>query len=212
MKIQIEPILANFLATSELNVDISKLKEYCYSVQKIEPNGVKRSNFCGWQSNPLILASAPSELRSFFDILYEAINGVHAALGFRNTYHQIVDGMWININKKNNSNLTHTHPNCYFSGVFYVSVPKDSGRIVFQNPMNEIKYTYATEHIELFNEFNSSDYSVTPVDGLLVMFPSWLPHYVEPSNSEEDRISFAFNTSIMLKHGGEFTVKKDNHG
>ena len=34
-----------------------------------------------------------------------------------------------------------------------------------------------------------------PEDNKLILFPSWLEHDVEPSKSDEDRISIAFNVS-----------------
>jgi uncharacterized protein (TIGR02466 family) len=199
MELEIESILSNFLASSALDVDNQKIKEYCYKVREMEPEGVAKSNFLGWQSNKLDPAFAMSQVGSFLDTLYDAINGVHTALGFRNTYHQVVSNIWININQKGGSNITHNHPNCFFSGVFYVKCPPDCGKIAFINPVREIKSTFYTEQIELFNEFNVGQYALQPEENKMIVFPSWLDHYVEPNKSDEDRISIAFNTSIMLK-------------
>lgn len=37
------------------------------------------------------------------------------------------------------------------------------------------------------------DIHLTPSDGLVVLFPSWLEHYVEPHRGDEARIAIAFN-------------------
>jgi hypothetical protein len=38
---------------------------------------------------------------------------------------------------------------------------------------------------------------VTPRDGLLVVFPAWLYHYVNPYQGTAPRISVAFNATIQ---------------
>ena len=34
-----------------------------------------------------------------------------------------------------------------------------------------------------------------PSDGLLVLFPCWMEHYVEPHEGDEPRITIAFNAN-----------------
>jgi uncharacterized protein (TIGR02466 family) len=50
--------------------------------------------------------------------------------------------------------------------------------------------------VKKFNSVNSGYWYAEPKEGDLIMFPSWLRHYVEPSKSNEDRISIAFNLEI----------------
>jgi Putative 2OG-Fe(II) oxygenase len=38
-----------------------------------------------------------------------------------------------------------------------------------------------------------ADVHLTPSAGLLVLFPCWMDHYVEPHDSDEPRITIAFN-------------------
>ena len=42
-------------------------------------------------------------------------------------------------------------------------------------------------------------YLSKPEKNSLLIFPSWLPHYVENTNREEDRLSIAFDTEIYKK-------------
>ena len=69
-------------------------------------------------------------------------------------------------------------------------------RPVFLNPIPTHVYCLDTENIGKLNEFTSGVHFVTPRRNKLVIFPSYLSHYVEPSNSLNDRISIAFNSSI----------------
>ena len=50
--------------------------------------------------------------------------------------------------------------------------------------------------IEENNFFNSMTWEVTPEEGKLMIWPSWLLHYVKPNLSDDTRISIAFNTTV----------------
>jgi len=98
---------------------------------------------------------------------------------------------WVNYNKPGDSNYRHHHTDnaVFLSGVYYLKVPEDSGRIIFYDPrvrslgaMSDNKY-YVYE----------PEVSVQAQPGMVVYFPSWLEHGVEPNESNEDRISIAFN-------------------
>ena len=42
--------------------------------------------------------------------------------------------MWANINPTYSYNKTHTHPNSMWSGVYYIKVPKKSGKLFLEDP------------------------------------------------------------------------------
>lgn len=111
-----------------------------------------------------------------------------------------IKGLWFNINPKGSYNLTHTHSGCNFSAAYYINVPKNSGRIVFENPAAAFhcEEFYQNKFLE-FNSLNQGKYFIEPKENILVLFPSWLPHYVEQNKSEEDRVSLSFNISIEIK-------------
>jgi len=113
-------------------------------------------------------------------------------------YDTNLDTLWYNVNRKHNFNQTHNHPNSVVSGVYYLEVPKDSGRIVFDTPDKGLSYNpFYKTYFNNFNEYNSSKYYIKPNKGLLILFPSHIDHYVEPNNNIEPRISLAFNVQIV---------------
>ncbi len=107
---------------------------------------------------------------------------------------------WANINYPGAYNMRHMHydRNLLLSGVYYVKVPKNSGTIRFWDPRGPL--IYAQRDNEYFNEATSSQH-IFPEPGLLLFFPTWLEHEVTPNESDEDRISIAFNvkTSFILE-------------
>ena len=49
-------------------------------------------------------------------------------------------------------------------------------------------------------------FTVEPVDGLLLVFPSYLLHEVRSNPSNKQRINIAFNVRIDFEGGGEQTT------
>lgn len=99
---------------------------------------------------------------------------------------------WVNINKKGNYNKRHNHlnTNIFLSGVYYVSVPENSGNIRFYDPRG----SWMQSMVDHNYFFDGHEYNyLTPAPGMLLYFPSWLEHDVEENLSNEDRVSIAFN-------------------
>jgi uncharacterized protein (TIGR02466 family) len=102
---------------------------------------------------------------------------------------------WINSNLNKDYNLLHNHFGATISGIYYLEVPENSGRLVFQNgdlsKMSSINFDY-------FNSENYySRYFIVPEKFDLYLFPSEAFHYVEPNRSFENRISVAFNLKVF---------------
>ena len=99
--------------------------------------------------------------------------------------------MWAIINKPNDFNVIHTHPNSYLSAAYYVKAKKNSGNIKFFDP-KEMKTMYHPP-IQKFNEISAEIIKIEPEEGKLLLFPSYLNHAVEENLSDEDRIVISFN-------------------
>lgn len=187
-------IFKSFITTELLSsIDNKKLIEYAYT-QKSESDGVVRSNVKGWQSNLLIKPN--SEITNLVNIVKSNLHDLRNEFGIRDDYSFQLNNLWININSKLSFNRPHVHPESTISGVYYVKVPKQSGNIVFNHPSKTQPYHIHNDAIQAPNDINSSTWHITPDAGLLILFPSWLEHYVEPNNNEDDRISIAFNAHI----------------
>jgi uncharacterized protein (TIGR02466 family) len=96
---------------------------------------------------------------------------------------------WINMHDRGGFNFLHVHEGCLLSGCFYLKVPKDSGHLVFRDPRPGVVHGPIKGSVP--NGY--ADIHLTPATGLLVLFPSWLEHYVEPHGSDDPRISISFN-------------------
>lgn len=133
------------------------------------------------------------------DIIY------HSELYFRNflkikenTSFYLLNS-WINNHKPGDYAQPHCHKNSIFSGVYYIKMPtdfKNGGDLSFEKGyFNNIGVAPSSFHFEFdeYNHINADTYKITPKNGTLVLFPSYLWHSVTRNNTDEDRISLAFN-------------------
>jgi uncharacterized protein (TIGR02466 family) len=106
---------------------------------------------------------------------------------------------WANVLRNGGYNSVHNHPNCVWSGVYYVArgepdpTPSENGKLELLDPRSGINM--------IFIEKNVLDgrYVIEPLPGLMVVFPSWLKHMVHPYFGKGERISVAFNVSVEEK-------------
>ena len=180
-------LFPSFLLIEELNLNLSKIKKHCLIIQK-KSEGRFRTNPTGFQSNDLKLD----------DVFKEVVDSMEPSLGSFFDQYKInktlkLSNFWFNINGYKDYNRTHDHPYSLISGVFYIDVNKDSGDIMFHNPQQPGLYDKGLTSVSERNTFNSKIWRVSPTKNLLLLFPSWLFHSVEPNLSKKNRISMSFN-------------------
>jgi uncharacterized protein (TIGR02466 family) len=147
---------------------------------------VKISNRGGWQS-PAMGAGDDRAFDNVIQDIAELLQPIYQDWGFDRK--PTLSNYWFNINPQHSYNLQHTHPGSLFSLVLYLQVPENSGNLVLARPDNQ-------QHFLITDRVTSktmSTFPIDPYDDLLVAFPSNMPHYVEQNNSDQDRISVAFN-------------------
>ena len=99
---------------------------------------------------------------------------------------------WANYTNKGQFHHKHAHPNSFISGVFYVAADPAKDRIYFyKDGYQQIKVT-----TENWNHWNSESWWFEVGTGKVVLFPSNLTHMVETVQTEDTRISIAFNTFL----------------
>lgn len=105
---------------------------------------------------------------------------------------------WLNINDTRQCmNNEHVHGDV-FSGVFYLQAPEESGKLVLQNPAINRMWNGCALTAQK-NQFTGESIRIEPVEGNIILFPSYLPHSVETNNHDEERISISFNLIALPK-------------
>ena len=96
---------------------------------------------------------------------------------------------WVNIHDRGGFNFQHMHEGALLSGTFYLQVPEGSGALVFKDPRPGVLNSFAKG-----NGANAyKDIQLRPFAGLMVLFPHWLEHFVEPHDNDMPRICIPFN-------------------
>ena len=93
-------------------------------------------------------------------------------------------GIWTNINDVGSKNVLHTHVEDIWAAIYYVQ-SEGTGNLVFLNPAN----TLMTCNQKAPFVRNSV---IVPKDGMLVLWPGWMPHEVEENKSNQQRINLAW--------------------
>ena len=141
-----------------------------------------------WQTDP-VLHKRPA-MSDFISIVMKTAKG---ALEFLDIDYEGFDctACWANINPTGGKNSSHTHPNNYLSGVYYVAVPKGAGDIEFGDPRAQARVIMPPT--ASWNKFTGNKVSVPVMPGRLVILPAWLSHSVPANTSDEHRVSISFN-------------------
>ena len=165
------------------------LVDYLYDFRSKNESS-SRSSLGGWQSNCFMhyeesfqpfgdrmhKALEPYLLKLMNDI--EVFNDSRPILEFYN--------VWFNINGTGALNRLHTHPHSIYSGVMWIKAPENCGNLVMVDPSAHNMFGIVP-----------TEYEFEPVEGDIILFPSHVPHYVKPNNSDEDRISLSFNIILL---------------
>ena len=170
------------LDLNSLNLEIKKIIE--------KDKGREISNEGGYQSNDIEYEKY-IQLSFLSKIIKMNAKEYKKSLGLKENF--LLNNMWININKYKDFNISHAHPHCSISGVFYVKCSKESGDIVFENiNSNIISYVWEPD-MDKYTVNTSSKWHITPQENLLLLFPAYLNHYVRPNMNKQERISLSFN-------------------
>ena len=167
----------------------SRLLTLTDELRKRNPAGVTKTNIRGWQS-----ANNLQNVDEFEDMNLRILQVCQRIAESQHFKSNIVFQLqaWVNISPPGASNQIHYHPNCHFSGVYYVSLDApECGSIFFRDPRVASRMlTYPTEQI---TEFTASELRMPPEEGRLYVFPGWLEHGVDENRSSRDRVSISFN-------------------
>ena len=96
--------------------------------------------------------------------------------------------IWTNVNEVGSKNVIHSHKADAWAGIYYVQA-EDTGNLLFHNPAN------------LLNDckFNSPfvrGLEIQPKDGMLILWPGWVPHEVVENESNRQRINIAWGINF----------------
>ena len=172
----------------------AKLLELAYKARSQDPKGVANTNIKGWQSpNNLQHMDEFQDMNTRILQVCERIAESQYFMPNLVFHHQA----WINISPPGASNKVHYHANCYFSGVYYISLKApECGSIFFRDP--RVAARMMTYPVTRQTDFTADEVYMKPEAGRMYIFPGWMEHGVEMNESDQDRVSIAFNVMASI--------------
>ena len=154
-----------------------------------QDQGVKKTNMNGWHSTTDM--HTKPEYKVLVDELYKMQHEIFQEEWLDRK--PKLGNMWANINYSGGYNRPHVHPNCLFSGVYYVKTQPQCGKLVVNDPRPGVQIMMPMKKSGQLPKHLWREAYIEPIQGRLVMFPAWLWHNVEPNQSNDMRISVSFN-------------------
>lgn len=161
-------------------------------LREMDPEGASISNRGGWQSKEDI--NTYPQFAPLVRFVEDTMAEVKEFLGVTDDAMFRVGSAWVNFNARGDYNTRHIHSNSFFSAVYYVKVPENSGEFHLFDP-NPVRTCFHVPYKESTAQ-NTFIHGVKPVEGRLLVFPSYVFHEVTANMSDEERCSIALNIGI----------------
>jgi len=156
--------------------------------------GMTKSNRKGWHSERDLFERKEPALSTLAQLILRMLAQSTKHFAPQTDFNNIdlvADG-WINVNPRGGYNAPHDHVGSFWSGVYYVRVPQadegQGGAIEFLAPHRPLPGGGIIEA-----PITAQKIIVKPQPGQVLIFPAHLVHWVHPNDSDEDRITIAFN-------------------
>ena len=156
----------------------------------------KRDYDDNWQTKSANLHKQ-KEFNFFADLIILTSKRIIEQLDYKVEDITITD-MWANVLKDTEHHPMHTHSNNFLSGTYYLQSDQKAS-IVFHDPRPAADVIVPRKKETTLN--NSSLLSYASKQNRAVIFPSWLPHWVQQNKSKTKRISIAWNIQVKGQVG-----------
>jgi uncharacterized protein (TIGR02466 family) len=191
--------------------------------EEAEYSSIGHSNIGGWHSRADFLNkpdTAISALRTWLTwALRRMIDAAAGANAFQGTLS--LSG-WATICRTGAYHAPHSHPDSAWSGVYYVDAGTNSPDQPLSGVLEFLDPRAGVEAVTAPGDPYGEPFRVRPQAGLLVVFPSWLYHWVHPYTGQTPRIAISFNATLApvveakdpaaaLQHNGSSVVAGANN-
>ena len=173
-------IFSSFVYNTILDVDNKKILEIC------------NKELLNHSDHNQVDLPKHNQLEPLLDQIKTHVKIVAKEIGYNDKVKPVCVDSWININNAREIIRPHLHPKVDLSCVYYPLADNNVSKIEFLNPCQQIQYVIKTDKIDNWNQYNSVTWTIQPSNNKLIIFPSWLLHYVT-DKTQSKRMSIALN-------------------
>lgn len=103
---------------------------------------------------------------------------------------------WANVSTTGDFNMPHVHGATFWAAVYFVKTGVGrGGELVLHDPRMPALQMHAPG-VRFKGNGEEGEVAINPKPGLMVLFPGWLAHSVEPWHGTGERISVAMNLRV----------------
>lgn len=193
-------IIATMPDGEALNVELKRI----VLAREKASESMQHSNRGGWQSSWDLHEWGGAPMQKLLTYVGSIVEDVTVdRTGRRHKLRWRINA-WANVNRSGHGNQFHTHPGALWSASYYVddggvgADPSLGGEFEIQDPRGAAPVMYAP-HLTFADPDGAAlgeSQRLVPRSGMLVVFPSWLPHGVRSYWGTRERISIAINFSV----------------
>ena len=161
-----------------------------------EAASAEPGNIDGWHSQPDFFSRSEPAVATLITCVTCGVSRMIDASagpgGFKGT---LAISAWATICRTGAYRAPHSHPDSAWSGVYYVNAGTDEGHLLsgvleFLDPRPGVETASAP------GDPYGEPFRIRPQSGLLVIFASWLFHWVHPYSGSTPRIAVSFTATL----------------
>jgi len=162
--------------------------------EEAQYSSLGRSNIGGWHSRPDFLVRCDPAVAALITWLNWGLRRMIEASAGSNTFQGALSVFaWATLCRAGAYHAPHSHPDSAWSGVYYVDPGSPSPEQPLSGVLEFLDPRAGVDAVTAPCDPYGEPFRVRPQAGLLVLFPSWLYHWVHPYTGHTPRIAVSFN-------------------
>ena len=162
-----------------------------------EYSSLDRSNIGGWHSRPDFLNKPDPAVSAFKAWLRWALRQMIDSTAGANAFQGTLSlSARATVCRAGAYHAPHSHPDSAWSGVYYVDPGCHDSDQLLSGVLEFLDPRAGVEAVTAPGDPYGEPFRVRPQAGLLVLFPSWLYHWVHPYAGQGPRIAISFNATV----------------
>ncbi len=169
-----------------------------------------RSNIGGWHSQTDFLNRPEPAVSALTTWITWAVRQMVDASAGHGAYKGAMSlTAWATICRAGAYHAPHCHPDSAWSGVYYVNSGTHDADRPLSGVLEFLDPRAGVEAVTAPGDPYGEPFRVRPESGLLVIFPSWLYHWVHPYAGHTPRIAVSFNATVASGGGVKASTADD---
>jgi uncharacterized protein (TIGR02466 family) len=176
-----------------MNLDLQSL----ILAEETRYSSLGRSNIGGWHSRTDFLRNPEPAVSALTNWITWAVKQMIDATAGPGVFSgELSVSAWTTISRAGAYHAPHSHPDSAWSGVYYVDAGTDSPDRPLSGVLEFLDPRTGAEAVTAPGDPYGQVERVRPEPGLMVVFPSWLYHWVHPYAGQAPRIAVSFNATL----------------